>query len=135
MEHCVVQHKRLEFDPNTQKSGRQQVFEEMCLCDVLLLIHGKGHVCAEYIPSKMYEYFLTCRPVLGLASKDTELREILRKYGHTDVDLDDFNGLKNTITLFVKNWQQAGLPSISSRHSFTIANTVNKLLEIEASIS
>ena len=135
MEHCVVQYDRLEYDPKTQKSGRQQVFEEMCLCNVLLLIHGKGYVCAEYIPSKMYEYLLTGRPILGLASKDSELYEILGKCGHTAIDIDDFNGLKNAITLFVKNWQKDGLPSFTNRIPFTIANTVNKLLEIEASIS
>ena len=46
-------HGRLEYDKDSQKSGRQQVLEKMRTSDVLVLIHGVGQITKLYIPSKL----------------------------------------------------------------------------------
>ena len=48
---------RLERDPVTGLSGRDRVLRRMQTVDALLLLHGTGTACEEYIPSKLYEYF------------------------------------------------------------------------------
>ena len=126
----VIPHGRLEFDPVSEKSGRQRVLEAMRQSDVLLLIHGEGQVCHEYVPSKLYEYLLTARPILGFVSKNTELGQMLNQTGHTVVEAHDKIGIKNALSDFVLKWEIHGLPDREQISPFTVAATVNKLIEI-----
>ena len=61
---------RLEFDPVSGLSGRQRVMKRMHEADVLLLLHGDYEWCAEYIPSKWYEYIWTRRPVFAITNRN-----------------------------------------------------------------
>ncbi len=51
----------------------------MRLADVLLILHGQDEGCAEYIPSKLYDYFWTDRPILALTDHGLELDNLLKK--------------------------------------------------------
>jgi hypothetical protein len=51
-------------------------------CDVLLLVHGEGAICEEYIPSKVYEYLWMQRPILATVHDNPQMAEILRGQGH-----------------------------------------------------
>jgi hypothetical protein len=73
---------RIETDPVTGESGRQQVLRRMRQCDVLLLVHGEGAICEEYIPSKVYEYLWMQRPILATVHDNPQMAEILRGQGH-----------------------------------------------------
>lgn len=131
----VVEHGRLEYDPVTGKSGRQWVLEAMRQCDLLLLVHGVGENFAEYIPSKMYEYMLMKRPILGLATGGSELEEILLAQGHWVVGPKDLAGVEKALAGFVEQWRHQGLPDLQRQSPFTVQEAVNRLFMIEQQLT
>ncbi len=62
----LIAHGRLEYNPTTGQSGREQVAQKMQEADVLILLVGNDEWCAEYIPSKFYDYLWAGRPIWGL---------------------------------------------------------------------
>ena len=87
--HSTVRHfGRIEADPVTGKSGREQILQRMRSADVLLLLHGIEPICAEYIPSKMYEYLWMQRPILALVHRNPQMAAIVRGMGHMALDTD-----------------------------------------------
>jgi glycosyltransferase involved in cell wall biosynthesis len=130
----LCEHGRLEYDSLTGKSGRQQVLEAMRQSDVLLLIHGTDIICEQYIPSKLYEYLLTSRPILGCAIRNSELGDILTENGHTMVDGNDVDEVKAAIMEFVTRWSSEGLTDQTAKSPFKVEETVKKLLEITGRI-
>ena len=127
-------HGRLEYDPLTNKSGRQQVMEAMRQSDVLLLIHGEGMMCAEYIPSKLYEYLLTHRPILGLIEPDSELETFLIDGGHFVTPGNDVRGVKNIMAELIERWESDGLADLTEGSPFTVEAAVDNLLSIVKAI-
>ncbi len=77
----LLAHGRLEKDPLTGKSGRARVVEKMQLADVLILLHGNDEWCAEYIPSKLYDYLWTGRPIWGITHRNPQLDQMLLDRG------------------------------------------------------
>jgi hypothetical protein len=73
---------RIEADPVTGLSGREQVLRRMRSADVLLLLHGTEPICAEYIPSKIYEYLWMQRPILALVHENQQMASILKAEQH-----------------------------------------------------
>ena len=130
----LCEHGRLEYDSLTGKSGRQQVLEAMRRCDVLLLIHGTDTICEQYIPSKIYEYLISFRPILGCAMRNSELGDILTQNGHSLVDGNDVDEAKAAIMEFVIRWESEGLPDRTEKSLFTVEETVKTLLEITGRI-
>jgi glycosyltransferase involved in cell wall biosynthesis len=129
LEEVLIEHGRVEYDPVTGKSGRQIVMEAMKTTDVLVILHGtEGNTCYEYIPSKLYEYLLTGRPILGLITSETELEEFLIETRHTYVDKNDVSKVKNAIRAYIDLWSTAGLPDRQVDSPFTVEATVNKLI-------
>ena len=80
-EDVLLAHGRLEFDPITGKSGRERVAEKMQEADVLILLHGNDEWCAEYIPSKFYDYLWTGRPIWGITHRNPQLDQMLLDRG------------------------------------------------------
>ena len=80
-EDVLLAHGRLERDPLTGKSGRERVNEKMQSADVLILLHGNDEWCAEYIPSKYYEYLWTGRPIWAVTHRNSQLDEMLEERG------------------------------------------------------
>jgi hypothetical protein len=76
-EDVLLAHGRLEKDPVTGKSGRERVVEKMQSADVLMLLHGNDEWCAEYIPSKLYDYLWTGRPIWGITHRNPQLDQML----------------------------------------------------------
>ena len=130
----LCEHGRLEYDSLTGKSGRQQVLEAMRRCDALLLIHGTDTICEQYIPSKVYEYLLTSRPILGCAMRNSELGDILTQNGHTLVNGNDVDEVKAAIMEFATRWESDGLPDRAKGSPFKVEAVVNKLLDIVETI-
>ena len=75
----VIVHGRLETAEGV--SGRERIMDIMKSSDVLLALHGNHEGCAEYIPSKLYDYFWTDRPLLALTYQNPELDSILQERG------------------------------------------------------
>lgn len=130
----LCEHGRLEYDSLTGKSGRQQVLEAMRQCDVLLLIHGADIICEQYIPSKVYEYLLASRPILGCVLRDSELGDILTENGHTLVNGNDLDEVKAAIMEFMTRWESDRLPDRAKGSPFKVEAVVNKLLDIVETI-
>ena len=77
----LLAHGRLEKDLVTGKSGRERVAERMQAADVLILLHGNDEWCAEYIPSKLYDYLWTSRPIWGITHRNPQLDQMLLDRG------------------------------------------------------
>ncbi|MCF8166579.1 MAG: hypothetical protein K9J35_07925, partial [Rhodoferax sp.] len=80
-EDVLLAHGRLERDPVTGKSGREQVAEKMQAADVLILLHGNDEWCTEYIPSKFYDYLWMGRPIWGITHRNPQLDQMLLDRG------------------------------------------------------
>ncbi|MFC1839029.1 glycosyltransferase [Thermodesulfobacteriota bacterium] len=130
----LCEYGRLEYDPSTDKSGRRRVLEAMRKCDVLFIIHGTDPICEEYIPSKIYEYFFTYRPILGLAKPESELRDLLEYNGHIFVDSGDLNEIKSVVKDLITRWETKGLPDQKTKSSFTTKDAVSSFLQITSRI-
>jgi hypothetical protein len=103
--------------------------------DVLVVLHGgEGSVCYEYIPSKLYEYLLMGRPVLGLVETGTELEGFLIENNHMSVDKDDISKVKKAIESYVDKWDTEGLDDNQVASPFTVEATVNKLMSAVSEI-
>jgi len=97
-------HGRLEKDPATGKSGRERVIEKMQSADVLILLHGNDEWCAEYIPSKFYEYLWTSRPIWGITHRNTQLDEMLEDRGAYLSHEGDESGIAITLERIWLDW-------------------------------
>ena len=80
-EDVLLAHGRLERDPHTGKSGRERISEKMQAADILILLHGNDEWCAEYIPSKFYDYLWTGRPIWGITHRNPQLDKMLLDRG------------------------------------------------------
>ena len=108
-EDVLLAHGRLEKDPLTGKSGREQVVEKMQAADVLILLHGNDEWCAEYIPSKFYEYLWTGRPIWGITHRNPQLDQMLLERGSYLSAEGDSAGVAIALERIWLDWQQKNL--------------------------
>ncbi len=122
---------RIEADPVTGLSGREQILRRMRSADVLLLLHGTEPICAEYIPSKLYEYLWMQRPILATVHGNPQMAELLRGHGHSAVETQD-TGAQESLTLATRQllacWESAGLADNGLPSPYTTQAAVNQLL-------
>ncbi len=105
----LIAHGRLERDPHTGRSGREQVAQKMQEADVLLLLHGNDEWCAEYIPSKFYDYLWAGRPIWAITHRNPQLDAMLTKRGsYLSVDGDE-EGIAKTLEQIYFDWQSREL--------------------------
>ena len=129
----LLAHGRLEKDPLTGKSGRERVVEKMQEADVLILLHGNDEWCAEYIPSKFYEYLWTGRPIWGITHRNPQLDEMLLERDAYLSHEGDIEGINMALEKIWLDWQSKQLPKpignpIGVHQAVaTILNNVNKL--------
>ena len=105
----LLAHGRLEKDPNTGKSGRERVVEKMQEADVLILLHGNDEWCAEYIPSKFYEYLWTSRPIWAITHRNPQLDQMLQERGAYLSLEGDKAGISMALERIWLDWQQKQL--------------------------
>jgi glycosyltransferase involved in cell wall biosynthesis len=105
----LMAHGRLEKDPVTGKSGRERVVEKMQEADVLILLHGNDEWCAEYIPSKFYEYLWTGRPIWGITHRNPQLDQMLQERGAYLSLEGDKAGISMALERIWLDWQQRRL--------------------------
>jgi hypothetical protein len=105
----LIAHGRLERDPASGKSGRERVVEKMQEADVLILLHGNDEWCAEYIPSKFYEYLWTGRPIWGITHRNTQLDEMLSERGAYLSHEGDEVGIALALERIWLDWQERKL--------------------------
>lgn len=120
----IQQFGRLENDPHTGETGRDQVLKRMNAADCLLLLHGTAPFCEEYIPSKMFEYMWTQRPIFALVWRNPQMEEMLRKMGHWSVTADDVDSIATALEELHTRWSRgdltdSGMPSPYSSEAST----------------
>ena len=108
-ENVLLAHGRLEKDPITGKSGRERVNEKMQAADALILLHGNDEWCAEYIPSKYYEYLWTGRPIWAITHRNTQLDQMLEERGTYLSHEGDAGGIAMTLERIWLDWQEKQL--------------------------
>jgi hypothetical protein len=101
----LLAHGRLERDPVSGKSGREQVAQKMQEADILILLHGCDEWCSEYIPSKFYDYLWARRPIWAITHRNPQLDQMLRDRGsYLSADGDD-EGIANTLEQIWLDWK------------------------------
>lgn len=115
----VEQFGRLETDPKTGESGRDQVLKRMNAADCLLLLHGTVPFCEEYIPSKMFEYLWTQRPILALVWHNPQMEHMLRELGHWSVEADDADSIASALEKLYARWMRDDLADSGTPSPYT----------------
>ena len=127
-EDLVIAHGRLEKDSALGKSGRERVIEKMQQADVLILLHGEGEECAEYIPSKLYDYLWTGRPIWAITHRNPQLNEMLSARNAYLSTSGDASELTLTLEKIWQDWQHKNLnPVLGS--PIGVNQAVQKILE------
>jgi glycosyltransferase involved in cell wall biosynthesis len=119
---------RLERDPRTGESGRDRVVKRMNAVDCLLLLHGTEPFCAEYIPSKMYEYLWTQRPVLALTWRNPQMAKMLTELGHIAVPADDASAVEGALRSLLERWRRGELRDSGRASPYTVEAAVKSLV-------
>lgn len=132
---CVRHFGRIEADPQTGLSGREQILRRMRAVDVLLLLHGEEPICSEYIPSKLYEYLWMQRPILAIVHRNPQMAALIRGQGHVAVlagNGADGRAVDSELALAVEQlfdrWRTGGLADNGQASPYTTEAAVGQLL-------
>jgi hypothetical protein len=115
LQDVVIPVGRLEFDPVTGLSGRERVHVRMQQVDALVLLHGEGPDCSEYIPSKLYDYFWARRPVLALTRDNEQLDAMVRAHGGWIALSGDDEQLAALLEALLDRWQRDTLADVATQ--------------------
>ncbi|MDD4913001.1 MAG: hypothetical protein PHP57_11960 [Sideroxydans sp.] len=126
----VEQFPRLEADPQTGESGRDRVLKRMNAADCLLLLHGTVPFCEEYIPSKLFEYLWTQRPVLALVWHNEQMEKMLLDLGHWSVKADDVDQIVTTLEKLHERWVQKDLADSGLPSPYTTEASTRQIFDI-----
>ena len=108
-EEVLIAHGRLEKDPVTGISGRERVVQKMQAADVLILLHGNDEWCAEYIPSKFYDYLWAGRPIWGITHRNPQLDRMLSERGGYLSPQSGIEEIEMTLERIYLDWQSQKL--------------------------
>ncbi len=137
---CVRHFGRIEADPQSGKSGRELILQRMRSVDVLVLVHGIEPICAEYMPSKMYEYLWMQRPILATVHCNPQMVRLLRQLQHMVLRTDACNSalavdaqnplvqeLAEVLDGLLQRWESQGLPDNGLISPYTTAASAAQL--------
>lgn len=112
------------------KVNRPRAVESMQTADVLLLIQNMDDVSFETIPSKVYEYLHTGRPILALVYRNPELRSMLEAQGHLVVEADDVAQIEEALGRYIAKWREDHLESLQASSPYTVERAVAELIHV-----
>lgn len=121
---------RLETDPVTGESGRVRVIKRMNASDCLLLLHGTVPFCEEYIPSKMYEYLWTRRPILALVWRNPQMELLLRELGHVVVNANDPEEISQALATLYARWLRNDLPDLQANSPYSTEAATRQIVAL-----
>lgn len=76
--------------------------------DVLLLIDAPSEQ-SVFLPSKLVDYMMLEKPILGITPPDGESADLVRNLGYPVHDTDDAQGIADTISMLLAQWTQGNL--------------------------
>ncbi len=126
----IAQFGRLETDPKTGESGRERVLKRMHAADCLLLLHGTVPFCEEYIPSKMYEYLWTQRPILALVWRNPQMERMLRELGHWALKADDADAIASALEALHARWLKDDLPDSGQPSPYSSESATCQIIDL-----
>ncbi|OQX05939.1 MAG: hypothetical protein BWK76_26795 [Desulfobulbaceae bacterium A2] len=110
---------------------RRQALAAMQGADCLLLVQDTMFFSSETIPSKVYEYLLSGRPILGLVHDNEELAALLRDRGHWCAPVDDPVEMARCLGQMLTQWQQdAFAPPLVTPPPPTVSEAVEQLMTL-----
>ncbi|CAM8657775.1 GT4_WbuB-like domain containing protein [Comamonadaceae bacterium] len=129
----IVRHLgRIEADQDTGLSGREQILRRMRNTDVLLLLHGTEPICAEYIPSKLYEYLWMQRPILATVNNNPQMSALLLEQGHSVIEVGQgefvSGEMSRSLSILHKRWCNGEKLEHQSLNPYTTKTAVVHLL-------
>jgi hypothetical protein len=99
--------------------------------DALVLIQNLDDLSYETIPSKVYEYLRTDRPILGLVYQNPHLKKMLLERGHFAAEADSPAGISEQIAQILQRWGTKDWDFLNSPNSpYTVQDAAEKLLAI-----
>jgi glycosyltransferase involved in cell wall biosynthesis len=127
---------RIEADPATGLSGREQILQRMRAADVLLLLHGEDAICTEYIPSKLYEYLWMQRPILAVVHRNPQMAALIRDQGHVVICSGESGSDSAAVSVelavaleqLFERWQTVGLVDNRRLSPYTTGAAVGQLI-------
>ena len=117
------------------KVKRQSAVSFMHKADVLLLIQNTDDVSFETIPSKVYEYLHTGRPILSLTYRNPELQGLLEQMGHLIVQADDEAGIKEGLETYISRWEENRWHLPEGKSPYSVARAVDELIAVAEAAS
>lgn len=120
---------RIEADPATGLSGREQILRRMRGVDVLLLLHGEESICSEYIPSKLYEYLWMQRPILATVHRNPQMSAMLSQEEHYIVNSGNTLEFAIEIEKLFDLFLLYGLEDNSRQSPYTVSRSVKTLIQ------
>jgi glycosyltransferase involved in cell wall biosynthesis len=106
----------------------------MVNANVLLLVQDWSPISSETIPSKVYEYLHSGRPILGLVYRNPELKRMLERYGHMVVEVDDTQATAEAVEILFDRWENNCLTEGVRPSDLTVENAVARLEDLAKSI-
>lgn len=91
------------------KRPRAEALELVAEAEVLLVIQNTEPLSAETIPSKVYDYLISGRPILGLLYRNPELAEMLQAAGHRAVEISDLGAIARALEELYAAWEEGEL--------------------------
>jgi hypothetical protein len=102
----------------------------MNAADCLLLLHGTVPFCEEYIPSKMFEYLWTQRPILALVWHNPQMERMLLELGHWSVTADDVDSIATAIEELHARWMRDDLADSGLPSPYTSESTTRQIIAL-----
>jgi glycosyltransferase involved in cell wall biosynthesis len=109
LDDIVIAHGRIEKDLSSGLSGRDRVLQQMQRSDALLLLHGAGPGRSEAIPSKLYEYFWSGRPVFAVTRDNLQLEALVRDRNGYVCCTTDQESIAQSIERLWEDWNDKAL--------------------------
>jgi len=107
-----------------------EVGQIMAESDLLLLIHGEQEIVAQTtIPSKVFEYLHSSRPIFALVQDNHELYEILSSAGAYVADALDIEDIARVLDICLQDYKSQNLRTVSAG-AFSATGAVRKIVNI-----
>jgi len=125
--------KRLDLEELVVRHGpvkRREALTSMQKTDCLLLIQNIIFFSCETIPSKVYEYLLSGRPIIGLLYHNEELRSLLVENNHLAVPADEVESVAGAIRQVFDVFCTSDMASREAKHFWTVDGAVRELIRL-----
>ena len=96
--------------------------------DILLLLHGNTEWCREYIPSKIYDYFWTNRPIWAIIYENPQLANLLNERNSYVSNVENSNSIFENLQKIYYQWEEKILP-FQNKPPITVKNAVKKIYD------